>query len=498
MRLAGTALALCLAAVCWAQPPMAGNCSIFPPDNIWNTPVDTLPVSANSATYVNTIGASSPTHADFGSGLWNGGPIGIPWIMVPGTQTKYPVTFQYADESDPGPYAIPLSAPIEGGSASTGDRHTIAIDTDNCILYELYSAFPQASSWQAGSGVIFNLNSNALRPAGWTSADAAGLPIQPGLARYDEVAAGAIHHALRFTVPQTQKAYVWPGRHYASSLTDLKYPPMGQRFRLKASFDISGFPPDVQVILQALKKYGMMLADNGSAWYISGAPDDRWNNDDLATMRNIPGSAYEAVDVSSLMIDLNSGQARQSGVSVTVSPASATVAAGATQQFSAMVQNVVGSSVTWSVNRLIGGSAVTGTIDANGLYTAPARAPAGSVTVQATSVAAPTASGSAAVTILNPAPVISAVTPDSVAEGAIRILVNGRNFESGAVIEVAGVSLTTTFVSTTQLQGDGAVNNGGMGMPVVVTNPDGGTSPAYPITVRSSTRRRRGSPWGPL
>jgi len=388
------------AGVAWAQPPMAGNCAIFPADNVWNTPVDTLPVAANSAAYVNTIGASSPTHADFGSGLYQGASIGIPWITVPGTQTKYPVTFDYADESDPGPYAIPLSAPIEGGSASSGDRHAIAIDVDNCILYELYAAYPQASSWQAGSGVIFNLKSNALRPAGWTSGDAAGLPIQPGLARYDEVAAGEIRHALRFTVPKTQKAYIWPARHYASSLTGSQYPPMGQRFRLKADFDISSFPADVQVILRALKKYGMILADNGSAWYISGAPDDRWNNDNLSTMRRIPGSAYEAVDESSLMIDPNSGQARQAGVSVAVTPASAVVRTGATQQFAATVQNATDASVTWSVNGVVGGSATTGTIDANGLYVAPRDANAsGTVSVQATSVDAPTASGSANVTI---------------------------------------------------------------------------------------------------
>ncbi|HLK47887.1 MAG TPA: hypothetical protein VKT49_07120 [Bryobacteraceae bacterium] len=399
MRLSGVLLALGLAAWLPAQPPTAGTCTIFPADNIWNTPVDTLPLSPNSATYVNTIGASSPTHADFGSGLYGGGPIGIPWITVPGTQAKYPVKFDYADESDPGPYAIPLSAPIEGGSASTGDRHAIAIDTDNCILYELYSAYPQAASWQAGSGVIFDLKSNALRPAGWTSADAAGLPIQPGLARYDEVAAGEIRHALRFTVPHTQKAYIWPARHYASSLTGAQYPPMGQRFRLKANFDISGFPADVQVILRALKKYGMILADNGSPWFISGAPDDRWNNDNLSTMRKIAGSAYEAVDESSLMIDPNSGQARQSGVSVTVAPATATVLAKGSRQFTAAVQGASDSAVTWSVNGLIGGSALTGTIDANGLYVAPAEAPDGAVVVRATSVAAPTATGSASLVI---------------------------------------------------------------------------------------------------
>ena len=402
MRLSGLILALGFAVSSIAQPPSAGTCSIFPADNIWNTPVDTLPVSPNSDTYVSTIGASTGMHADFGSGLWDGGPIGIPWITVPGTQMKYPATFQYADESDPGPYAIPLSAPIEGGSGSTGDRHALAIDIDNCILYELYSAYPQASSWQAGSGAIFDLKSNALRPATWTSADAAGLPIQPGLARYDEVAAGAIRHALRFTVPHTQRAYVWPARHYASSLTDPKYPPMGQRFRLKASFDISPYPADVQVILRALKKYGMILADNGSAWYVSGEPNPGWNNDHLATMRNIPGSAFEAVDVSSLMIDPNSGQARQSGVSVTVAPTSVTMLSKASQQFTAAVQGSADSSVTWSVNGIVGGSALTGIVDANGLYVAPADAPDGAVVVQAASVAASTATGSAMVIVRNP------------------------------------------------------------------------------------------------
>ena len=393
---------LAAVSVAGAQPPTIGNCSLLPADNIWNTLVDTLPVAANSAAYVNTIGSSSPTHADFGSGTWNGAPIGIPWIQAPGTQAKYPVTFEYADESDPGPYAVPLNAPIEGGSASTGDRHAIAVDVDRCILYELYAAYPQANSWQAGSGAIYDLTSNALRPATWTSADAAGLPILPGLARYEEMAAGAIRHALRFTAPQTQRAYIWPARHYASRLTGAQYPPMGQRFRLKAGFDITPYPADVQVILRALQKYGMILADNGSSWYLSGAPDPGWNNDDLATMRNIPGSAYEAVDVSSLMIDPNSGQAKQAGVSVAVIPSSVELTVGHTQQFTATVQGATDSSVTWSVNGLTGGSAATGTIDANGLYTAPAVAPgSGSLVVQAISVAAPTSNGSATAIIQN-------------------------------------------------------------------------------------------------
>jgi hypothetical protein len=213
------ALLLGFSGLASAQTPTIGNCTVLPADNIWNTRIDQLPVHPSSSTWVSTIGASSPLHPDFGSGLYDGGPIGIPYVTVPGTQTKYPATFTYQSESDTGPYAIPLNAPIEGGSASTGDRHVISIDTDNCILYEIFGAYPQTASWTGGSGAIFNLLSDALRPATWTSADAAGLPIFPGLMRYDEVTAGAMHHAIRFTVPQTQKAYVWPARHYASSLT---------------------------------------------------------------------------------------------------------------------------------------------------------------------------------------------------------------------------------------------------------------------------------------
>src|SRR4029078_3919150 len=222
-------------------------------------------------------------------------------------------------ESDPGPYAVPLDAPIEGGSGSTGDRHAIAVYTANCILYELYRAFPGSADWTADSGAIFDLKSNALRPATWTSADAAGLAIMPALLTYEEVLSGEIKHAIRFTVPQTRREFVWPARHYASSLTGTQYPRMGERFRLKASFDISPFPADVQVILRAMKKYGIILADNGSAWFISGKPDSRWNNDNLHTLGNLLGSNFEAVDASSLMIDPNSGAAAQNGVTVSVS-----------------------------------------------------------------------------------------------------------------------------------------------------------------------------------
>jgi len=286
-----------------AQVDLDG-CQVFPTNNIWNVPVDNLPLDSNSTAYVNTIGASTTMHADFGSGLWDGGPIGIPFVSVTASQPLVNVAFDYSDESDPGPYPIPSDAPIEGGSQSSGDRHVLVLDHDNCVLYELYAAYPQPNgSWDAGSGAIFGLESNALRPAGWTSADAAGLPILPGLVRYDEVAAGEIRHAIRFTAPQTRRAYVWPARHYASSLTGAQYPSMGQRFRLKSSFDVSSFSPAVQVILVALKKYGMILADNGSSWYLSGVPDDRWDNDALHEFGQIPGSAFEAVDVSSLLVD---------------------------------------------------------------------------------------------------------------------------------------------------------------------------------------------------
>ncbi len=295
-----------------AESPSLAGCPVLPADNIWNTAVDRLPVDPQSQAYVATIGANSPAHADFGAGLLQGAPIGIPFITVSQTQAKVGVTFEYADESDSGPYPIPPDAPIEGGAASNGDRHVLIVDRDRCILYEVYSSYPVAggASWRAGSGAIFDLRSNTLRPANWTSADAAGLPILPGLARYGEVAAGEIRHALRFTVPRTRRAWVWPARHFASSLTGPDYPPMGQRFRLKADFDISGFPKQSQVILTALKKYGMILADNGSSWFISGAPDDGWDNNDLGTLRRVHGSDFEAVDSTTLMAAENSGKSK--------------------------------------------------------------------------------------------------------------------------------------------------------------------------------------------
>lgn len=292
------------------SPPIIAGCDVFPADNVWNTPVDDLPLDPNSRAYVETIGADAPLHPDFGAGDWppgSGAPIGIPYVDVSGDQPLVPISFLYEEESDPGPYPIPPDAPIEGGS----DRHVLVVDRDRCLLYELFDAEPQngGSSWTAGSGAIFDLRSHALRPAGWTSADAAGLPILPGLVRYEEVASGAIHHALRFTAPQTRQEYVWPARHFASDLRSEQYPPMGQRFRLRADFDVSPFSPEVQVILRALKSYGLMLADNGSAWYLSGAPDERWDNDVLRELRDLRGTDFEAVDVSGLILNPESGQA---------------------------------------------------------------------------------------------------------------------------------------------------------------------------------------------
>lgn len=272
----------------------------FPADNPWNTPIDDEPVDPNSDTLIASIGANKTLHPDFGAD-WNGGPFGIPYVVVPGSQQGLPVEFEYSDESDPGPYPIPNNPPIEGGPNSTGDRHILIVDRDNWKLYELFSAYPPGSTWTAGSGAIWDLDSNALRPAGWTSADAAGLPIFPGLVRYDEVVGqGEIRHALRFTVSVTRKAYVHPARHWASSNTSPSRPPMGMRVRLKASFDLSGYPPSAQVILRALKKYGMFVADNGSDWYLSGAPDARWDDSELNTLKQLRGSDFEVVRMGTI------------------------------------------------------------------------------------------------------------------------------------------------------------------------------------------------------
>ncbi|MBV8079556.1 MAG: hypothetical protein JO186_04180 [Actinobacteria bacterium] len=290
-------LALALLTIGGGSVPVIGGCPVFPANNPWNERVDTLPVAKNSAAMIRAIGLDAPVHADFGSGLYDGQKIGIPYVVVSGKSTpKVHPAFDYADESDKGPYPIPNDVPIEGDPhPDDGDRHALVVDRDTCTLYELYALHRTGSGWAAGSGAIWNLRSNALRPAGWTSADAAGLPILPGLARY-----GDLQHALRFTAERTRRAYIYPARHYASDSSDPSLPPMGLRVRLKASFDTRGFPPQARAVLETLKRYGMILADNGSPWYISGAPDPRWSNDDLHSLGRVTGRDFEVVDTSQL------------------------------------------------------------------------------------------------------------------------------------------------------------------------------------------------------
>lgn len=279
-----------------------GDVSIFTARNDWNRDISDMPVHQMSSTWVREIGNDNHLHPDFGT-VWRGSPIGIPFIVVDSDQPKVNVKFEYDDESDPGPYPIPKDAPIEGGpdAAFGSDRHIIMVDPQKNMLYELFQAIPDPIfGWRAGSGAIFDLSSDELRPDGWTSADAAGLPVFPGLVRYDEVAEGEIRHAIRFTVERTQRAYIHPARHFASRHTDPTLPPMGLRVRLRADYDISAFPRSAQVILIALKKYGMLLADNGSDWFISGAPDSRWKVDELSTLKRINGRDFECVDTGPL------------------------------------------------------------------------------------------------------------------------------------------------------------------------------------------------------
>jgi PKD repeat protein len=309
IRYSGIFLILMFAAA-GVQAAMINGVRIFPQDHVWNVPVDDLPLDARSADYVSSIGRTGSLHPDFGADLDGTGPFGIPYNIVNNSVTKKTVTFEYDDESDPGPYPVPANPLIEGGPDSDGDRHILMVHTDEKKVYELYAAYKQPDgSWKAGSGAIFDLTGYGLRPDGWTSADAAGLAMLPGLVRYEEVEAGEITHAIRFTVKTTRKAYIWPARHFASSQTGLQYPPMGQRFRLKASFDTSGYPYQARVVLEALKKYGMILSDNGGNWFISGVPDTRWDDEALNTLKQVKGSDFEAVDESSLMIDPDSGRA---------------------------------------------------------------------------------------------------------------------------------------------------------------------------------------------
>jgi hypothetical protein len=281
------------------QPPAAGvpgllGCQVFPTDNPWNQDVSQAPVDPNSNTYIASIGASGHLHPDTGSNP----DYGIPYAVVGPGQPRVPIAFTaYGDQSDPGPYPIPPNAPIEAGS----DHHVLVIQTGACKLYELYNTSRSGGGWNADSGAVFDLNSNTLRPDGWTSADAAGLPIFPGLIRYDEVQAGYINHALRFTVAHTQRGYIHPATHFASSSTDASLPPMGLRLRLKAGYDVSRFTGAARVILEALRRYGMIVADNGSNWYVTGASDTRWNDTDLDQLKAVPGSAFEVVQTGPIL-----------------------------------------------------------------------------------------------------------------------------------------------------------------------------------------------------
>ncbi|NQX66175.1 hypothetical protein HQN90_08565 [Paenibacillus alba] len=276
--------------------PGAAALQVFPTDNPWNTDISKYPVHQNSKQFISSIGFSTSVHADFGT-VWQGAPIGIPYSIVSSDQPKVNVRFtDYGDESDPGPYPIPANASIEGGPDSDGDRHVIVVDKDNQLLYELYNAQFTANGWQASNGAKWDLKSNALRPKYWTSADAAGLPIFPGLVRYEEASTGEINHALRFTVQKTQRGFIAPATHYASSSTDPNLPPMGLRLRLRSDFDISAYSSTNQAILRAMKKYGMIVADNGSDLYVSGAPDPKWDDDDLHKLSKLKGSDFEVVD----------------------------------------------------------------------------------------------------------------------------------------------------------------------------------------------------------
>jgi hypothetical protein len=307
---AALTLALAAATPAAAAPSLAASgCPLFPADNVWHSDVSRLPVHQRSRAYLAAMGTGAGLHADFGSGTWDGGPIGIPFTVVAAGQPRVPVRFGYAGESDPGPYPIPPGAPVEGGPDASGDRHVLVVQAGSCRLYELFDAHRDGAGWRAGSGAVWDLRSNRLRPAGWTSADAAGLPILAGLVRYEEVARGRIDHAIRVTVDRSQAAYLWPARHQAGQ-ADASLPPMGLRLRLRAGVDLGGFPSQARVILQAMRTYGLVVADNGSSGFIGGVPDERWDNDALHQLGRVTLADFEAVDTGPLRLSPASAAAR--------------------------------------------------------------------------------------------------------------------------------------------------------------------------------------------
>lgn len=315
------ALLACLAAgAALAAPPAAAAarslpgtaCPVLPADSVWHADIRRLPVHARSGQWISHMSPTRRLHPDFGPSYGaQSVPYGIPVTVVAGTHAKVAVHFDYASESDRGPYPLGSDTQIEGGPSADGDRHAVVVDRDTCRLYETFATRQTGTSWYAGSGAIWNLQSNALRPSGWTSADAAGLPILPGLLRYDEVAAGVVDHAIRFTTDKTDQRFLWPARHQAGSVNDPSYPPMGARFRLKAGYSLAGLRPDTVAVATAMKTYGLILADNGSPWYFQGTADPRWQSPLLDELKQIPASAFEAVDESRLMVSPDSGQARR-------------------------------------------------------------------------------------------------------------------------------------------------------------------------------------------
>jgi hypothetical protein len=419
-------VSLLFSGIAFAQAPTIAGCPAFPANNVWNTRIDNLPLDPHSADYINNITASGTLRYD----------ITMPINIVSGTQAKVPLVLEYPDESDPGPYPIPPNPKLEEGS----DLHIFTLDKDNCVLYEtFYSIQLPDGSWDVYSAAKWSLLSNALRPAYWTSGDAAGLPMTVGLIRYDEVNAGQLNHAIRFTAPRTQRLFIWPGRHYASQNTSAALPPMGQRFRLKAGFDITPYPPRIQTILRAMKQYGMFLADNGLAWEMQFELDSRWDTSELDVLRQIPGGNFEAVDESSLIVNIDSGEARQSGAAVTVAvtPSAASLSGSQQKQF---VATVAGSSlgVNWSVSPQIG------SISSTGLYTAPpAISSTQTVTVSAT-LTDGSASGKATVTLTPvtlPSMASVSVSPSSVTGGAnvnVTVTLTGPAAPGGAAIALTG------------------------------------------------------------
>jgi len=289
----------------------AADCEVFPQSNIWNKEITNAPVHAQSSTWLGSIGKTVKVHPDFGSKSFKHRAAGIPVNYTNKSTQKHSVLFKYKAESDLVKYPIPKRVKIEGGISSKGDRHIISFDTDLCILYELFNVYKRESGqWTAGSGAMFDLNSNNLRPDKWTSADAAGLPIYPGLVRYQELVSGTINHALRFTIPKTSKNYIWPARHYASRLNDISLPPMGMRLRLKASFNISNLSPQAKIIAKTLQKYGMILADNGGGLFITGEPNENWDNNDLRDLKQLKTDDFEVVDVAQWQLTPNSAETK--------------------------------------------------------------------------------------------------------------------------------------------------------------------------------------------